>query len=42
MTVRQVWSYGKEVVFEATVTPPEPIFIITFHRTERMPLYPPN
>lgn len=90
MTVRQVWSYGKErgeetyarivsdvdyrpeadrvffspgavdfaaapygkvvelerdgmdVVFEATITPPEPIFIITFHRTERMPLYPPN
>ncbi len=31
---------GKDVVFEATVTPPEPIFIITFHRTERMPLYP--
>lgn len=31
---------GKEVLFEATITPPEPIFIITFHRTERLPLYP--
>ena len=88
MTVKQVWSYGKErgeetfsvivsdvdyrpeedhvffspgavefagsfygkaveierqtgeVVFEATITPPRPIFIITFHRTERLPLYP--
>lgn len=31
---------GGEVVFEATITPPQPIFIITFHRTERLPLYP--
>lgn len=88
MTVRQVWSYGKErgaetfsrivsdadyrpaenhvffspgavefgglyygkvveidrgsgaVVFEATITPPEPFGIVTFHRTERLRLYP--
>lgn len=86
MTVRQVWSYGKErgaesfsrivsdvdydseedhvffspgavdfggnygkvvevdrrtgqVVFEATITPPQPNFV-TFHRTERLSLYP--
>lgn len=31
---------GEQVLFEATVTPPEPLFIITFHRTQRMPLYP--
>ena len=31
---------GDEVLFEATVTPPMPLFIITFHRTQRMPLYP--
>ena len=31
---------GERVLFEATITPPEPIFIITFHRTERLPLYP--
>ncbi|MGH7572447.1 MAG: aryl-sulfate sulfotransferase [Gemmatimonadota bacterium] len=89
MTVRQVWSYGKDrgaetfsrivsdvdylpeedhvffspgavvlggnygkvvevdrgteqVLFEATITPPQPIFIITFHRTERLSLYPEN
>ncbi len=89
MTVRQVWSYGKDrgaatysrivsdvdyspeedhvffspgavdlggnngtvveidhdigqVLFEATITPPQPFFIITFHRTERMSLYPVN
>jgi arylsulfate sulfotransferase len=87
MTVRQVWSYGKErgeetysrivsdvdydptldhvffspgavvfgdvngrvveidratrqVVFEATIRPPLPFFIITLHRTERLSLYP--
>lgn len=43
-------NYGKsievdrttgEVVFEATITPPQAFAgIITFHRTERMPLYP--
>ncbi|MDX1745531.1 MAG: aryl-sulfate sulfotransferase, partial [Halobacteriales archaeon] len=42
-------SYGKvveierasrAVVFEATITPPEPFFIVTFHRTERLSLYP--
>lgn len=31
---------GKEMLFEATIAPPEPLFIITFHRTERLPLYP--
>ncbi len=31
------------VLFEATITPPNPFFgIITFHRTERLPLYPPE
>ena len=34
---------SKEVVFEATITPPTAGFgIITFHRVERLPLYPPN
>jgi arylsulfate sulfotransferase len=42
-------SYGKvveldrasrAVLFEATITPPEPFFIVTFHRTERLSLYP--
>jgi arylsulfate sulfotransferase len=28
------------VVFEATITPPEPFRIVTFHRTERLSLYP--
>lgn len=28
------------VVFEATITPPEPFRIVTFHRTERLGLYP--
>jgi len=41
-------SYGKVVeldrtsraiLFEATITPPEPRFIVTFHRTERLSLY---
>jgi hypothetical protein len=44
-------SYGKmieadyatgAVVFEATITPPIAPFGITFHRVERMPLYPPD
>lgn len=31
----------KEVLFEATIVPPTAFFgIITFHRTERLPLYP--
>ncbi|MBT8237978.1 MAG: aryl-sulfate sulfotransferase [Croceitalea sp.] len=30
----------KEVLFEATIVPPIAIFAITFHRTERLPLYP--
>lgn len=30
----------KNVVFEATLTPPHPFFGITFHRTERIKLYP--
>lgn len=41
-------TYGKvvevdylsgDVLFEATITPPAPLFIITFHRTERMKIY---
>ena len=44
-------SYGKtievdyssrEVVFEATIFPPTSTSGITFHRAERLPLYPPN
>jgi arylsulfate sulfotransferase len=44
-------SYGKvievdrttrDVVFEATITPPTAHIGITFHRVERLPLYPPN
>ncbi|WP_276388469.1 aryl-sulfate sulfotransferase [Eudoraea chungangensis] len=32
---------SKEVIFEATITPPTAFFnLITFHRTERLPLYP--
>ncbi|MFW6088644.1 MAG: aryl-sulfate sulfotransferase, partial [Gemmatimonadota bacterium] len=31
---------GDAVLFEATITPPEPFFIVTFHRTERFSLYP--
>ena len=31
---------SRAVVFEATITPPQPRFIITFHRTERLSLYP--
>lgn len=31
---------SRMVVFEATITPPEPFFIVTFHRTERLSLYP--
>lgn len=30
----------KDVVFEATLTPPQTFFNITFHRTERLSLYP--
>jgi arylsulfate sulfotransferase len=30
----------RQVVFEATVTPPTAPFGITFHRVERLPLYP--
>jgi arylsulfate sulfotransferase len=30
------------VVFEATITPPTSAWGITFHRVERLPLYPPN
>lgn len=42
-------AYGKvvevdrssgDVLFEATITPPMPFFIVTFHRTERLTLYP--
>lgn len=29
-----------QVLCEATITPPQPIFNITFHRTERLSLYP--
>lgn len=32
----------REVVFEATITPPTAPFGITLHRVERMPLYPPD
>jgi arylsulfate sulfotransferase len=32
----------RDVVFEATLTPPTAPFGITFHRVERLPLYPPN
>jgi arylsulfate sulfotransferase len=32
---------SQEVIFEATIIPPTPAFgIATFHRTERLPLYP--
>ena len=30
----------QEVLFQATLTPPNTFFTITFHRTERLPLYP--
>lgn len=30
----------KQVLFEATIRPPESVYGITFHRTERMSLYP--
>lgn len=41
-------NYGKvveidpagDVVFEATIIPPQPYLIVTFHRTERLSLYP--
>ncbi len=29
-----------DVIFEATITPPQTVVIITMHRTERLPLYP--
>ena len=32
----------RTVVFEAAITPPTAPFGITFHRVERLPLYPPN
>ena len=32
----------RAVVFEATITPPTAAFGITFHRVERLPLYPPD
>jgi arylsulfate sulfotransferase len=32
----------RDVVFEATITPPTAPFGITFHRVERLHLYPPN
>jgi arylsulfate sulfotransferase len=32
----------RDVVFEATITPPTAPFGITFHRVERLPLYPPD
>ncbi|OEK04209.1 aryl-sulfate sulfotransferase [Roseivirga misakiensis] len=32
----------KEVLFEATIFPPIAVFNITFHRTERLSLYPPD
>ncbi len=32
----------RAVLFEATITPPTAPFGITFHRVERLPLYPPN
>lgn len=32
---------SQQIIFEATITPPEPAFgIITLHRTERMSMYP--
>lgn len=31
---------SEAVLFEATIRPPMPFFIITFHRTERLGLYP--
>ncbi len=31
---------SQAILFEATITPPEPRFIVTFHRTERLSLYP--
>lgn len=33
---------SREVVFEATIRPPTAPFGITFHRVERLSLYPPN
>lgn len=33
---------SRDPVFEATITPPTAPFNITFHRVERMPLYPPT
>ncbi len=47
--VNRATNYGKviemdyatqQVVFEATITPPLANFGITFHRTERLSLYP--
>ena len=32
----------RDVVFETTITPPTAPFGITFHRVERLPLYPPD
>ena len=32
----------RAVVFEATITPPTSAWGITFHRVERLSLYPPN
>ncbi len=30
----------QQIIFEATIKPPTPLFIITFHNTHRLPLYP--
>jgi len=47
--VRNVTNYGKvievdyttkNILFEATLTPPHSSFGVTFHRTERLNLYP--
>jgi arylsulfate sulfotransferase len=32
----------RDVAFEATISPPTAPFGITFHRVERLSLYPPN
>ncbi len=32
----------RDVVFEATIVPPDAPFGIVFHRVERLPLYPPD
>lgn len=38
--VVEVDYLSKNVIFEATMIPPKSLYIITFHRTERMNIYP--